>query len=1376
MKQFYLRCFLIIAVLSSSGFLRGVVYAQCPVAANCTPGHASNSQAASFGMGIFNVALGSINNTTAGTTDGYQNYGCTLGTTLNIGQAYPISITTNANVNENVRVWLDWNNNGAFDPATELIFSSNSARVHAGLTVAIPLGAVTGQPLRLRVAADGATVPLPTPCSTPQYSQVEDYRVTLLANTQVPGLAFSIGATQACAGTFAFRDQSSRQPTSWRWTFGDGTSSTQQQPTHTYAQAGTYTVQLRACNAVGCDSSQQEVTFFATYPVAASCQPATLSYCCNYGITRVDFGDLSQTSADGQAGYEDYSCARRTTVAQGQVVPLHITTAQPQDTWVYLDANNDGLFAAGELLYQALNRPSPQDFVTVPRTTLTNQPLRLRVISDAAGTANGATSPCVARTSGQVEDYTVVVTPVVACPATVQAGQITHVFSAGLAGAGVDTVASALLLTGYPTGATLQWERSANTTPAAWQVLPGSVRPTRFYSRHRNSPDSLYRVAVSCAGTTAYTATVQATGVRGGLGGGNCAADFITRVALTGTLLDNPSVCVPTKNGYLLSNPSRPTQTATVLWNEVYQLLVTTSRTSRVAMFVGVPGQPMQLLQDVITAPNGGLTSLVLPLNTLSIPAAPPVLLLRLRCVDPSPFHYPLATRPITYDELLYDGETEDYVLRVAPFACPTTPVTAGLLVAPAGPQCARNDFTLRLNGFTPGATLQWQSSADSLSWQNISTPRSELTTRLTATTYYRVQAQGCSGLAVTTPAVGVHLLPMADCYCPLSTATVPATGPVIARVQLLGTRLDNASPAIAGGPRRVRYAPTTPSQTAEVVRGATYTLALTVANTPATGAAVHAAAWLDLDRNGFYDSLEWVHLLRTPAASGSVVYQATLPVAASAQLGTTALRVRVGNNVSYRPTLACEAGTGAGEGEMEDYTLTIIAPPCGAALTAGSITPVPAPNGRTRLRSVGYTLGTDLQWQRSADSLAWNDITGAVTDEYPVWFVSAHYYRLRVQCGGTTAYSRAVQARQPGQPVGCVQYGPQNRSGDFCYVDDVEIGGTPLVNIGSRVSTSQWNYTAYTPGAGRIQEAVGYWPPQQQGFTATLVRGNTYPLRLTGFGTVQGGINQPVTIGAWVDWNQDGTFAPGEYYGQPSTTYAAGRLTFTGPLAVPATAALGTVLMRVRAFGGLLPTDGCQIILSGETAETEDYLLTVADQPALVVPTLTASLCTGQPLRLESTSAGAGATYRWLGPNGFQATGAVATRAAFTTADAGTYIAVAERAGERLVTSLYVPAAPSCLPVVSANRTPMGRPSLAIFPNPTTGRCTIQLAGTSTRPLQVLVRNALGQVVATPSPEARSGPLGQEILLDLRGLAAGLYVIELRDAQGSLFGKVLVK
>jgi PKD repeat protein len=53
--------------------------------------------------------------------------------------------------------------------------------------------------------------------------------------------------------TVNFTDQSTNNPTSWSWDFGDGGTSTAQNPSHTYNTAGTYTVTLTASNACGSD-------------------------------------------------------------------------------------------------------------------------------------------------------------------------------------------------------------------------------------------------------------------------------------------------------------------------------------------------------------------------------------------------------------------------------------------------------------------------------------------------------------------------------------------------------------------------------------------------------------------------------------------------------------------------------------------------------------------------------------------------------------------------------------------------------------------------------------------------------------------------------------------------------------------------------------------------------------------------------------------------------------------------------------------------------------------------------------------------------------------------------------------------------------------
>lgn len=54
--------------------------------------------------------------------------------------------------------------------------------------------------------------------------------------------------------TANFEDTSSGTPTSWLWDFGDGSTSTSQDPSHVYATPGAFTVTLTATNAFGSDS------------------------------------------------------------------------------------------------------------------------------------------------------------------------------------------------------------------------------------------------------------------------------------------------------------------------------------------------------------------------------------------------------------------------------------------------------------------------------------------------------------------------------------------------------------------------------------------------------------------------------------------------------------------------------------------------------------------------------------------------------------------------------------------------------------------------------------------------------------------------------------------------------------------------------------------------------------------------------------------------------------------------------------------------------------------------------------------------------------------------------------------------------------------
>lgn len=91
----------------------------------------------------------------------------------------------------------------------------------------------------------------------------------LPGNTGGPSGYSVIGSSNLSAGftsnvtspmTVQFNDKSHGNPTSWIWDFGDGTTSTEQNPTHTYNKAGTYEVKLTVSNSGGSDETISYIT------------------------------------------------------------------------------------------------------------------------------------------------------------------------------------------------------------------------------------------------------------------------------------------------------------------------------------------------------------------------------------------------------------------------------------------------------------------------------------------------------------------------------------------------------------------------------------------------------------------------------------------------------------------------------------------------------------------------------------------------------------------------------------------------------------------------------------------------------------------------------------------------------------------------------------------------------------------------------------------------------------------------------------------------------------------------------------------------------------------------------------------------------------
>lgn len=112
-----------------------------------------------------------------------------------------------------------------------------------------------------------------------------------------PGFHFSVDGN-----TVVFDDQSTADGniTAYSWDFGDGNTSTEQNPTHTYAAPGTY----NACLTITAHNPNCTETYchhvVAVHPPAAVCHAAFVAHQPDLAQATIDFTD--QSSSDGTIG------------------------------------------------------------------------------------------------------------------------------------------------------------------------------------------------------------------------------------------------------------------------------------------------------------------------------------------------------------------------------------------------------------------------------------------------------------------------------------------------------------------------------------------------------------------------------------------------------------------------------------------------------------------------------------------------------------------------------------------------------------------------------------------------------------------------------------------------------------------------------------------------------------------------------------------------------------------------------------------------------------------------------------------------------------------------------------------------------------------
>ena len=199
------RPFLLCGCLLWAGLINGKAYGQT----YCTP---SYSTACSVGDLISNVTLNgetvNLNNGTACSSGGYGDYTNLNHPDLIQGNGYTVTVgTTYTPGYENVRIWIDYDNDGTFSNSEEIgaALSSYPGGIGAAtpFSFTVPPNASTGM-RRMRVRLVYYTTAI-DPCSSYTYGETEDYTVNILPlappnNAGVDSLINPDSAGQFCSG------------------------------------------------------------------------------------------------------------------------------------------------------------------------------------------------------------------------------------------------------------------------------------------------------------------------------------------------------------------------------------------------------------------------------------------------------------------------------------------------------------------------------------------------------------------------------------------------------------------------------------------------------------------------------------------------------------------------------------------------------------------------------------------------------------------------------------------------------------------------------------------------------------------------------------------------------------------------------------------------------------------------------------------------------------------------------------------------------------------------------------------------------------------------------------------------------------------------
>ncbi len=373
---------------------------------------------------IASIAVGSFSKV-SGKNAGYADFTADK-INLEQGKAYNFTLTpgfTGTAYNEYWKIWIDYNKDGDFDDAGELVYDAGAVAKTAKTGSFTVPAAATIQETRMRISMKYNAAQ--TACEAFSYGEVEDYTANITAAAPVTcNTPTNVASGSVTQNSFAVNWTAASGATSYEIQYKLASASTWSSATTastSYTVSGlsastAYNYQVRTV----CGSSFSPFSTQGSVTTSAA-PPVTPTYCTSKGnsvtdewIKTVKIGSINNTS-NANAGYANFT-AQSTSLEIGEGTAITLTpgfktnvlgqpTTYPEYWRVWVDLNADGDFTdAGELAYDAgaTSTAVVNGSVNIPAGTGPKS-TRMRVQMKY----NGAPTSCEAFPYGEVEDYTV---------------------------------------------------------------------------------------------------------------------------------------------------------------------------------------------------------------------------------------------------------------------------------------------------------------------------------------------------------------------------------------------------------------------------------------------------------------------------------------------------------------------------------------------------------------------------------------------------------------------------------------------------------------------------------------------------------------------------------------------------------------------------------------------------------------------------------------------------------------------------------------------------------------------------------------------------------------------------------------------------------